>query len=183
MSARTLLEPGCTGGIFCEVEGHVVKTQRGKTTVFSHAPLTLGQRKTMRERNVEARRMREALSASLDFALGPETDLDALEEAKAIVASLHERRDAQPALQAVLATLGPAVFGDVTRFLLEADTVLSGHAESISTSGYLASSGYTVRDLHWPDSVLHAEFIDQAAPEDPAREARLREAIEAWQAS
>lgn len=61
MSPRKPLDPDCQGGIFCEVPGHV-KTRltvpggkvRARATV-SHIPLTVGQRKTLRERRAEHR--------------------------------------------------------------------------------------------------------------------------------
>ena len=50
MSARKPVEPGCTGDVFCPVDGHTtVRTRRDGHFAFSHAPLTQGQRKTLRE--------------------------------------------------------------------------------------------------------------------------------------
>ena len=56
MSRRKKLEPGCVGGIFCPVEGHVVTRHRadGRWRI-SHVPLTQGQWKTLLERHLRER--------------------------------------------------------------------------------------------------------------------------------
>lgn len=57
MSARKPLEPDCTGGIFCPIQGHSTTTRSmGNSIIWSHIPLTAGQRKTLRER-LEAERL------------------------------------------------------------------------------------------------------------------------------
>lgn len=56
MAARKPLDPDCEGGIYCPVPGHVKTTLTvpgGKVRArvkFAHIPLTVGQRKTLRER-------------------------------------------------------------------------------------------------------------------------------------
>jgi len=51
MSARKPLSEDCNGSIDCTVPWHIVVKQRPKRGfTVSHVPLTLGQRKTLRER-------------------------------------------------------------------------------------------------------------------------------------
>lgn len=56
MSARKPVEPGCDGSVLCQVRGHVTSrlTVHGHIA-FSHVPLTVGQRKTIREQARAAR--------------------------------------------------------------------------------------------------------------------------------
>ena len=56
MSARKPLEEGCTGGIFCEVPGHLKKYVWRAQTRISHIPLTQGQHKTLCERRAAQRK-------------------------------------------------------------------------------------------------------------------------------
>ena len=52
MSARKPLDPDCNGSVTCPVEGHVITRirKRDGRIKWKHTPLTLGQRKTHRER-------------------------------------------------------------------------------------------------------------------------------------
>lgn len=50
MTARKPVEPGCNGGAFCPIPGHVTRRGVGATFTLSHKPMTAGQRKTLRER-------------------------------------------------------------------------------------------------------------------------------------
>lgn len=125
--------------------------------------------------------IREDLAASLVAALGPGgSDADQA-RATAIVASVNEYRDAQQSLREVLAAFGPAVFGTMALFHFEAQSSLMGHVEALTHPRVLTQMGYTIRDLGWPTDVLHESYLDQAA-EDPARDARLSEAVLAWKA-
>jgi len=58
---RKPLDEGCIGGIWCPVEGHVVRTNylNGKWTIH-HIPLTRGQIRTLHERRAEEARRERA---------------------------------------------------------------------------------------------------------------------------
>jgi len=56
MSARKPLEEGCDGGVFCPVEGHVRPIEVAGGRGIIHAPLTLGQQRTLSERRRAERR-------------------------------------------------------------------------------------------------------------------------------
>lgn len=67
---RKPLDPGCVGGIFCPVEGHVVTRcyKNGRVRV-SHIPLTPGQSESLRERRRAATQERQAQERRATFAL------------------------------------------------------------------------------------------------------------------
>jgi hypothetical protein len=55
MSTRKPLHPECNGSITCTVERHVRAKPVGRSGVtLAHIPLSLGQRKTLRERQGRA---------------------------------------------------------------------------------------------------------------------------------
>lgn len=65
MSQRKEVEKGCDGSVFCGVPGHVTKRTSGRDGfLFSHIPLTVGQRKTIRERKAAARAFYEETLAT-----------------------------------------------------------------------------------------------------------------------
>lgn len=56
MTPRTPLAEGCTGDIFCPIQGHVMSRWMFFRQEFhyTHVPLTVGQEKTRRERKLAA---------------------------------------------------------------------------------------------------------------------------------
>lgn len=127
--------------------------------------------------------LREDLAASLDCVLGANPSDEDQEKKLLVMEALTEARDAQHALRMVLIVLGPAVFGKVLRFHFEAKTSLMGHGEGLSSKKVLATLNTSIRDLQWPAKILHPKYADQAAPEDPAFEARLAGCITIWKAA
>ncbi len=123
----------------------------------------------------------EDLQASLDVALGDRPLSDSV-NALPILFSLSEDVWPGEQLDAILKEFGPAVFGIVIRFHLEARTSLMNASEVLSRGQELAARGVTFRDLRWPASVMHDAYLSHAAPADPALEARLAKAIKRWTA-
>ncbi|MPV50098.1 hypothetical protein GCG21_08775 [Pseudactinotalea sp. HY160] len=122
----------------------------------------------------------EDLAASLTVALGLDATPGQRQRVAELVDSVGEYRDSQQVLRDVLAEFGSAVFGIVVRFHQEAKTSLMGQSESLT--GSLPRLGLTIRDLNWPIDVLHPNYSGDAAPPNPALEARLAAAVTAWQA-
>lgn len=136
------------------------------------------------ERRIHSRdpeHVREDLAAAFAVALGAEAASADLAKAAEIVASVAERNE-QPSLRAALEALGPAVFGTMALFSYEAQTSLMLHFEALTHPSVLQRQGYTVGDLGWPASALKEEFLEHAAPENPERDARMKDAVAAWKA-
>lgn len=127
--------------------------------------------------------LREDLAASLSAALGPNASKGSRETAEAITAQVKTFDDSQRGLRDVLEAFGPRIYGAMLLFHLEAKTSLSNQAGCATASRDLASVGLSFRDLEWPSDALHPNYLDAAAPSDPAREAAMTAAVAAWRAA
>lgn len=127
---------------------------------------------TARRSSMSPAHWREDLSASLDLVTDP-TNTDHATAAAKILGSVAA--DTHPCVQfeQVLAAFGAKALGAVLRFHLEAETSLEGPATTMIAKESLARLDLTVRDLEWPEAVMHPHYIDQATSTDPVFEAKL----------
>lgn len=124
--------------------------------------------------------IREDLTASLDLALGDDPSPYERSSAETLVASITDHQGLPNVLRKVLEAFGPAVYGTVLRFHIEAQTSLSGAAEVMSSKRQLAMRGLTYANLGWPLEVLRGAYAAETAPVDPDLEARLKNAVDSW---
>jgi len=131
--------------------------------------------------------MHQDLAAALDVALGEDPSPRQRKHAEEILGTIDMDREVHnsemhAALEQISKHLGGRVLGTVLRFHIEAGTSMSGPSEIITDSQRLSRLDLTLKDLGWPAKILHPLYLEDAAPEDPALETRLEEAIETWQA-
>lgn len=134
-----------------------------------------GERLAVRWQSRNLGHQLDDLHASLDFACE-----EGLLEKHTITGILvHQARmDSFQSALSELAKSNPAAFGLVCRFHLEAMTSLMGDAEALSHVA-LTKMNLTPGDIGWPNSILKWDH-DNAADEDPERDARLATAIDVW---
>lgn len=110
--------------------------------------------------------LRADLRAALDFALGDSPSEGQKILAEVAVETLESYDDSYEALELVLSSLGPEIFGRVLLYVVKEQTSLRGFAESTLYFRNLSALGVTMRDLGWPDSELQWPWKDEALIED-----------------
>lgn len=134
-----------------------------------------GERLAVRWQSRNLKHQLDDLHASLDFAC----EEGLLEKHDITSILVHQvRTDSFQSALRQLAKSNPLAFGLVTRFHLEAKTSLMGDAEVVSRVT-LSKMELSTGDIGWPQSILRYDDPN-VAPENPEREARLAEAIDAW---
>lgn len=110
--------------------------------------------------------LRADLRAALDSALGDSPSEGQKILAEVAVETLEDYDDSYTAIELVLHSLGPEIFGGVLLHALREQSSLVGFAESSLHPRNLSSLGITMRDLNWPDSELQWPWKDEALIED-----------------
>ena len=110
--------------------------------------------------------LRNDLRDALNFAIGDEPSQADLALSDVAVETLEDYDDSYEALELVLKSMGPEIFGGVLLHAIEFQTSLMGFAESSLHYQNLSSLGITMRELSWPEEDLQWPWKDEPLVED-----------------